>query len=163
MLREAGDLSALRPRKQENEMNIKTLTGIGLAIVFAAGHPARAQQGAQTVGVPVSYVLPSDGSLARTYRVTLAITAPDNPDWIISQFACGVVRTVTAENQGKFTETWDGLDENHMSLPPGTYGVKGIYMPAAKWEITGECHSLIPNLVLGAGDSWFPTREQGNK
>jgi len=37
------------------------------------------------------------------------------------------------------------------------------YAVARKWTITGECHSLIPNLVLGAGDSWFPTREQGNK
>jgi hypothetical protein len=151
--------------KEENAMNIKTLTGIGLAIaiVFAAVQPARAQQGAQTVGVPVSYVLPADGPLPQTFRVTLAITAPDNPDWIVSTFVAGAVRTVTAENQGKFTEIWDGLDENYMPVPPGTYGVKGIYMPARKWKITGEYHSLIPNLVLGAGDSWFPTRDQDNK
>ena len=86
-------------------MNSKTLTGIVLALVFAAVQPARAQQSTPAVGVPVSYELPSDGPLPRTYRVTLAITAPDNPDWIVSQFACGVVRTVTPENQGKFTET----------------------------------------------------------
>lgn len=144
-------------------MNSKTLTGIVLALVLAAVQPARAQQSTETVGVPVSYELPADGPLPQTYRVTLAITAPDNPDWIVSQFACGVVRTVTAENQGQFTETWNGLDDNYMPLPPGSYGVKGIYMPAAKWKITGEYHSLIPNLVLGAGDSWFPTREQDNK
>ena len=32
-----------------------------------------------------------------------------------------------AENQGRFTETWDGLDENYMPVPPRTYALKGIY------------------------------------
>jgi len=135
------------------------LTGLlALAICLACSAPA-----AETVPATVSYSLPTDGPLPKTYRVTLAITAPDNPDWIVSTFVAGAARTVTAENKGKFTETWDGLDENYMPVPPGSYGVKGIYMPARKWEITGEYHSLIPKLVAGAGDSWFPTRDQDTK
>jgi hypothetical protein len=146
-------------------MSRQTLAAVMLGLVcsVAAGQPARAQQTVPAVGVPVSYTLPTDGPLPQTYRVTLAITAPDDPDWIVSTFAAGEPRTVTAENKGKFTETWDGLDDNFMPVPPGTYGVKGIYMPARKWEITGDYHSLIPKLVAGAGDSWFPTRDQDTK
>src|SRR4051794_18237080 len=74
---------------------------------------------APAAGVPISYQLPADGPLPRTYRVTLAVVDPKDPDWIVSQFAAGVVRTVTAENGGKFAETWDGLDDNFMPVPPG--------------------------------------------
>ncbi|MFA6290523.1 MAG: hypothetical protein WC637_02005, partial [Victivallales bacterium] len=114
-------------------------------------------------GVPVTYNLPADGPLPKTYRVTLAIVEKNNPSWIVSQFVAGGVRTVTNENRGKFTEIWDGLDDNFMPVPPGTYGVKGIFMPARKWDITGEYHTMIPKVVLGAGDSWFPKREQDTK
>jgi hypothetical protein len=127
---------------------------------LACSAPAEA---AEIAPAAVSYSLPTDGPLPKTYRVTLASTAPDNPDWIVSTFVAGAVRTVTAENQGKFTESWDGLDENYMPVPPGSYGVKGIYMPAREWKITGEHHSLIPKLVTGAGDSWYPTRDQDDK
>ena len=48
----------------------------------------------------MNYQLPADGLLPKTYRVTVAITDPKNPDWIISQPVAGAVRTVTAENQG---------------------------------------------------------------
>jgi hypothetical protein len=54
---------------------------------------AQAQEPAD--GVSVSYQLPQTGSLPQTYRVTLAIVDPKNPEWILSQFARGVVRTVT--------------------------------------------------------------------
>ena len=53
-------------------------------------------------GVSVSYQLPTAGVLPITYCVTLAIVDAKNPDWIISQFACGTARTVTAENFGRF-------------------------------------------------------------
>ena len=101
-------------------------------------------------GATVEYHLPADGPLPRTYRVTLAVTDPKNPDWLVSTFAAGVVRTVTAENQGKFAETWDGLDDNFMPVPPGDYGVKGIYMPADKWAVDGEYHTVVPKFVTGA-------------
>jgi len=89
-------------------------------------------------GVPISYQLPNTGALPHTYRVTLAMTDPKNPDWIVSQFVSGAERTVTKENQGKFTDYWDGLDDNFMPAPPGAYGVKGIVMPAEKWEVDGK-------------------------
>lgn len=97
----------------------------------------------------VSYALPTDGPLPRTYRVTLAITAPDDPDWIVSTFVSGAPRTVTTENQGKITETWDGLDDNFMPVPPGDYGVKGIFMPAEIWEPDGKPHTLRAKYLSG--------------
>lgn len=103
-------------------------------------------------GVDVHYQLPIDG---KTYRVTLAIVDAKNPDWIISQFACGVARTPTPENGGRFTETWDGLDDNFMPVPPGTYGVKGIEMPATKWPVDQEWHSITPRFAGGAS-AWQP-------
>lgn len=110
------------------------------------------------LGVDVSYQLPADGPLPRTWRVTLAIVDAKNPDWIISQFARGVVRTVTAENGGKFSETWDGLDDNFMPVPPGDYAVKGMCMPARQWKVDGEWHSVTPKFVTGAS-SWMPSAD----
>jgi hypothetical protein len=105
------------------------------------------------VGVSVSYQLPTTGVLPQTYRVTLAIVDVKNPDWIISQFAAGVARTVTVENGGKFEEKWNGLDDNFMPVPPGDYGVKAIYMPATKWDIDGEYHTVVPKFLTTA-EAW---------
>ncbi len=127
----------------------RTLLLPALAITMTAAAPAQDTK----TGVPVSYQLPTNGPLPQTYRVTLAIVDEKKPDWIISQFAAGVVRTVTAANGGKFSETWTGLDDNFMPVPPGTYGVKGIYMPAAQWPIDGEHHSITPRYVTSA-DAW---------
>ncbi|WP_395736023.1 hypothetical protein [Prosthecobacter sp.] len=104
-------------------------------------------------GVDVSYQLPTTSPLPQTYRVTLAIVDEKKPDWIISQFAAGVVRTVTVENGGKFSETWDGLDDNFMPVPPGTYGLKGIYMPASQWPVDGAYHSITPRYITSA-EAW---------
>ncbi len=106
-----------------------------------------------SAGAVVHYQLPTDGALPQTYLVTLAVTDPRDPDWIVSNFACGVVRTVTAENQGRFTEAWNGLDENGMPVPPGRYGVKGICLPAQKWAIDGQYHAIVPKLAA-MGGSW---------
>jgi hypothetical protein len=103
--------------------------------------------------VIIHYQLPTDGLLPRTYLVTLAITEAKDSNWVISNFASGVVRTVTAENQGRFSEAWDGLDDNYMPAVPGSYGVKGIYMPAQKWAIDGQYHAVIPKLA-STGSSW---------
>ncbi|MCX7049903.1 MAG: hypothetical protein NTX50_31025 [Candidatus Sumerlaeota bacterium] len=116
--------------------------------------------GAQPTGVSVSYQLPD--TLGETYCVTLAIVDPKNPDWIVSQFVAGAARTVTKENGGKFSEVWDGLDDNFMPVPPGEYAVKGIYMPARKWRVDGEWHSVTPRFVTGAS-AWMPTPEQWDK
>jgi hypothetical protein len=108
-----------------------------------------------TTGGEISYQLPASGPLPQAYRVTLAIVDAKNPAFIISEFASGVVRTVTAANQGRFTEHWNGLDDNFMPVPPGTYGVKGIYMAAKPWPVDGEYHSIVPQFVTGAS-SWMP-------
>ena len=130
-----------------------------LIVSVCLTHPSL---GAAAPGVPVTYQLPSDGPLPQTYRVTLAIVDPKNPEWIVSQFAAGVARTVTKENGGKFSELWDGLDDNFMPVPPGEYAVKGIFMPAKKWVVDGEWHSITPRFVTGAS-SWMPTPEQWDK
>lgn len=52
-------------------------------------------------------------------------------------------------------ELWDGLDENFMPLPPGKYSVKGIYMPAKKWEVDDEWHAITPRYA-GAISGWWP-------
>src|SRR4051794_39990953 len=96
---------------------------LALCLLLAAGLSAGERAPAKAAGVAVSYRLPTAGPLPKTYRVTLAIVDPKNPDWIISQFACGAARTVTTENGGRFSETWDGLDDNFMPVPPGDYAV----------------------------------------
>ncbi len=108
------------------------------------------------IGVPVAYELPA--TPGQTYLVTLAIVDAKNPDWIVSTFVAGQPRTVTDDNKGKFTETWNGLDENFMPVPPGEYGVKGIYSPAKKWDIDGQFHAIVPQFHGGAS-SWIPARE----
>ncbi|HEY3329575.1 MAG TPA: hypothetical protein VGK19_06100 [Capsulimonadaceae bacterium] len=140
-----------------------------VALIAAAGFaftapvkgapPATSAPASSTPGVPVHFQLPVTGPLPKTYRVTLAIVDAKNPDWIISQFAAGVPCTVTAENQGKFTQTWNGLDDNFMPVPPGTYGVKGIVMPAEKWAVDGDYHTVTPRFVSGYS-TWLPTPDQ---
>ena len=113
-------------------------------------------------GVTVSYSLPTDGPLPQTWRVTLAIVDPANPVNVLSNFVAGEVVTVTRENQGKFTAVWDGLDENFMPLPPGDYGLKGIAMPAKKWHIDEQYHSLTPK-YLTAAVAFQPPQDQDTK
>ena len=112
-------------------------------------------------GAAVSYALPADGALPRTYLVTLAIVDRRNPEWIVSTFVAGAPRTVTNENQGRFTETWNGLDDNFMPMPPGEYGVKGIYMPATRWGIDEEWHAVTPKYAGGLS-AWHPRRDQAD-
>jgi hypothetical protein len=130
---------------------ITVLISIMLASMLFAQDTASAK-----IGVPVSYQLPTTGPLPKTYLVTLAIVDPKNTDWIISQFASGVVRTVTAENGGKFIENWNGLDDNYMPVPPGDYAVKGIYTPAHKWPANDEWHAITPKF-FGGISGWLPS------
>lgn len=137
-----------------------SLAGLGLALLFLAGALAPQARGGEktagkTLGVPISYALPAEGKLPRTYLVTLAITAPDDPDWIVSTFVAGQPRTVTVENQGRFTEVWDGLDDNFMPVPPGKFAVKGIYAPAEKWPVDQEYHAITAKWAGGVSD-WLP-------
>jgi hypothetical protein len=142
------------------ESRILRFLSILLSFCIAAWAQAEPAATVSAHGVAVSYRLPVDGPLPKTWRVTLAIVDPKNPDWIISQFACGVARTVTAENGGRFTETWDGLDDNFMPVPPGEYAVKGIYMPAHRWAIDGEWHTVTPRFVTGASSFMPPPSDR---
>jgi len=110
----------------------------------------------------VEYRLPAEGPLPKTYLVTLAAVDPTNAGWIVSQLVRGAARTVTVENQGRFTELWDGLDDNYMPAPPGSYGLRGICMPAEKWQVDGEYHCVTP-LFSSGPSAWLPTLEQWNR
>ena len=105
----------------------------------------------------MTYSLPPGAG--KTWLVTLAIVEKNNPDWIVSTFIAGAAREVTAENKGRFTETWDGLDDNFMPVPPGDYAVKGICTPAQKWRVDGEWHAITPRFAGGASP-WLPSPEQ---
>ena len=51
-------------------------------------------------GVSIRYQLPADGPLPKTYRVTLAIIDPKNPDWIVSTFVAGEPRDGDGRERG---------------------------------------------------------------
>ena len=129
------------------------LGALGIALSLLTFSSSSAQLAPSPIGVQVHFQLPTDGVLPRTYRVTLAAVDPKEPTWIISTFAAGLVCTVTSENHGRFEAVWDGLDDNAMPVPPGTYALKGIYMPARIWPIDGLSHSIVPKLAAMAA-SW---------
>lgn len=104
-------------------------------------------------GVRVPFSLPDEPG--RTYLVTLAATLPDDPSHIVSTFVSGKPFTVTAENGGRFEAEWDGLDDDYLPVPPGEYGLKGIFSPAERWAVDGEFHAVTPRYVGGAG-SFLP-------
>lgn len=140
---------------------IRMMTRLLVAVLlFCMGNGLQAQT--VPTGVSVSYQLPVEGPLPCTYRVTLAITDPADSNWVVSTFVAGQPRVVTAENQGKFTETWEGLDDNYMPVPPGKYGVKGIFMPASTWKIDGKPHTLTAKL-LGGPFGLSPKPDQDNQ
>lgn len=132
------------------------------AVLLAVGGPTEARQaGSSPRGVSISYQLPySADSSTQAYLVTLAIVDSHNPSWIISTFLSGAPRLVNAENKGSFTETWNGLDENFMPVPPGDYLVKGIYSPAQIWPVDGQYHAIVPEFVSGA-NSFLPVPVAG--
>ncbi|WP_166831904.1 flagellar hook assembly protein FlgD [Thalassoroseus pseudoceratinae] len=142
---------------------VSTLAVFATMLVNGWGHVSvHGAESGDSSGAKVTYQLPMDGPLPKTYQVTLAITDADNPDWVISTFVAAAVRTVTAENQGRFTEFWNGLDDNFMPVPAGEYGVKGIYMPAEKWDVTGEYRGIIPQYI-GSPTSWNPDHTEDRK
>ena len=104
-------------------------------------------------GIDVPFSLPTGEK--GTYLVTLAAVAPDDPSHIVSTFVSARPYTVTEENGGRFTAEWDGLDDDFLPVPPGTYGIKGIYTPAHTWPIDGEFHAITARYVGGAG-SFLP-------
>jgi len=134
---------------------IQSVLSAAFITLLGLTSPLKAQS-----GTPVTYQLPPAAD--KTYLVTLAIVDPKNPDWIVSTFLAGEPRTVTAQNKGKFTEVWDGLDENFMPVPPGDYAVKGIYSPATQWQVDGEWHTITP-LFAGGASPWLPAPDQWDK
>ena len=115
-----------------------------------------------THAVEIRYRLPFDGT-QKTYRVTIAAAPVSNPDWIVSTFAAGLIRTVNKENQGRFIDFWDGLDDNFMPVSPGEYVLKGIYAPGEIWATDGQVHSLIPEYKSSPGDSWAAASGEGHR
>ncbi len=133
-------------------LKVKILISFVLTFASFASFAQSVQSSGSATKIPgaeVTYQLPTDGQLPQTYRVTLATTLANDPDWIVSTFVAGEPRTVTQENQGRFTEIWNGLDENYMPVPAGEYGVKGIFMPAEVWPFDKQYHTLTAKLNGG--------------
>ena len=91
---------------------------------------------AALVGTPVEFTLPSGG----TYLVSLAVVEKEHPERIVSTFVAGEAFDSTVSN--RYTVSWNGLDENFMPVPPGEYGLKGIYSPATVWPADGKPHAI---------------------
>ncbi len=109
--------------------------------------------------VEVTYRLPVSSAPAM-YRVTVAIVPADRPEWIVRTLLSGAVREVTRQNQGRFIESWDGLDEDGFPVKPGRYTWKGVYMPAAKWAIDGQYHTFTAKLAVAAGATLHPQPDE---
>lgn len=107
--------------------------------------------------VEITYQLPRESHI---YRVSIAIVKADNSDWIVRTLLSGGVREITMDNQGKFTETWDGLDDDGYPVRPGRYTWKGVYMPAVKWEIDNKYHTFIAKLAVAAGSHMHPGQDE---
>jgi len=71
---------------------------------------------------------------------------------VVSNFASGLVRTVTAQNQGKFTETWDG-STTITCRAAGRLRREGNFMPAKNGPSTAStmpsCRSWPPAAAHG--------------
>ncbi len=112
---------------------------------------------ARAAGIPISYELPEPASGEQPYLVRLVIVEKEHPERVISNFTMGTVR-VAKKGATRFTEIWDGLDDNFMPVPPGEYAVRGICAPATKSPLDGTWHAIHPRFVGGVSP-WLPTRQ----
>ncbi len=149
-----------RSRHAAAAWSVLVLVGLMAPPVAIAAAAEDAEAEAEQRGVRISYRLPVPDELPARYRVTLAITDPDDPQRILTTFLNGAVREVTERNRGRFTDAWDGLDDNGMPLPPGRYGVRGIHMPAMRWYATEDDRTIIPRFIASMGDPWAPKLDQ---
>lgn len=78
-----------------------------------------------------------------------------SPDWIVSTFAAGAVRTVTPENQGKFTAIWNGLDDNYMACRVD--GTQPVNLQAGWNELLVRFDFYLPNRPTMAWPMASPT------
>jgi hypothetical protein len=92
-------------------------------------------------GAKVCFGLPG-GSV----RVTVVAVDLDEPTWIVAHIVSGAA-FVDGERHG--CVFWNGLDDNLWPVPPGSYGLRGIVMDAAKWAADGQYHSVVPKYTGG--------------
>ena len=98
-------------------------------------------------GVKVGIELPKEPG---KYQVTVAAARADDPKQLVATFVGGEIFTVTP-GQNRFAVEWDGLDDNHMPVPPGKYAIRAVYAPARKWAIDGEYHAITARYAGGIG------------
>ena len=142
-------------------MHRKTLAGIALALGLAAVQPRRPEGHADHRRA---------GLLQPAHRRAAAEDLPGDagdhragrPGLDRQHLRGRRARTVTAENQGKFTESWDGLDENSCRCRRGVTGSR-----ASTCWLGVEDHRRAPlaDPQTGdrRGDSWYPMRDQDDK
>ena len=98
-------------------------------------------------GVKVGIELPAESG---TYQVTVAAARADDPKQIVATFVGGETFTVTP-GKNRFAVEWDGLDDNHMPVPPGKYAIRAVYAPSKVWPVDGECHAITAKYAGGIG------------
>ena len=98
-------------------------------------------------GVKIGIELPSESG---TYQVTVAAARADDPRQIVATFVGGETFTVTP-GKNRFAVEWNGLDDNHMPVPPGKYAIRAVFAPSKVWPVDGECHAITAKYVGGIG------------
>ena len=84
------------------------------------------------------------------YQVTVAAARADDPKQLVATFVGGEIFTVTSETN-RFEVEWNGLDDNHMPVPPDRYAIRAVCAPARLWPVDGEYHALTAKYVGGIG------------
>jgi len=102
---------------------------------------------AALAGAKVAFELPKTPG---NYQVTVAAARADDPKQLVATFVGGEIFTVTPETN-RFEVEWNGLDDNHMPVPPGKYAIRAVYAPARRWPVDGEYHALTAKYVGGLG------------
>jgi hypothetical protein len=82
---------------------------------------------------------------------TVAIVDKDDAVWIITHASYATPFNVSKGKEQQGCIVWNGLDENFWPIPPGTYGVKGIFTNVSLWEVDGKYHALVPEVTGSVG------------
>ena len=118
-------------------MSVRTVVMLSAGLAVAAA----------SAGVRVGIELPKSPG---RYQVTVAAARADDPKQLVSTFVGGEIFTVTS-GTNRFAVEWNGLDDNHMPVPPGRYSIRAVYAPARLWPVDGEYHALTARYAGGIG------------
>ena len=91
-----------------------------------------------------------------TVGVTVAVVDKVEPSWLITHASYATPFNVTKGKEQQGCILWNGLDENFWPVPPGSYGLKGIFTNVSQWAVDGKYHALIPEVTGSIGPYCYP-------